>query len=107
MAFVSPPHPWPQYVETGNNYLRITAGCGKSVLASSIIDALAATNLVAFYYCDYADKRALDPANLFGTLARQLLDNVEIVPESLACAIEAAAHDGDQLTDQSIALKFF
>jgi hypothetical protein len=56
-----------------------------------------------YYYCDYADKRTLEPSNVFGTLARQCLDRVESF-ESLAKEIEQAGHDGDRLTDQSMAL---
>ncbi|KAL2064621.1 hypothetical protein VTL71DRAFT_3758 [Oculimacula yallundae] len=79
-------------------------GCGKSILSSSIVDFLAASNNVIYYYCDYADKRTLDPANLFGTLARQVLKSIELVPEPLAIAIEEASHDGNRLTDHSCAL---
>ncbi|PVH79019.1 hypothetical protein DL98DRAFT_421132 [Cadophora sp. DSE1049] len=81
-------------------------GCGKSVLASSIVDSLIASTTAMYYYCDYSDKRTLDPANLFGTLARQALERLESIPEALATAIEKTAHDGDRLTDSSCALEF-
>lgn len=60
-----------------------------------------------FYYCDYADKRTLEPANVFATLTRQLLEKVDPIPEPLASAIEEANHDGERLTDQLKALEIF
>ncbi|KAH7416746.1 hypothetical protein BKA64DRAFT_701531 [Cadophora sp. MPI-SDFR-AT-0126] len=81
-------------------------GCGKSVLASSIVDYLIDSNTTIYYYCDYSDKRTLDPANLFGTLARQVLGKLESIPEALATAIEKTPHDGDRVTDGSCALDF-
>ncbi|TVY93107.1 Ankyrin [Lachnellula willkommii] len=78
-------------------------GCGKSVIASSVIDSLRTSRPVFYYYCDYADKRTLEPANVFGTLARQCLEGMETF-ESLADDIEQAGHDGERLTDQSKAL---
>ena len=80
------------------------AGCGKSVLASSIVDTLVVSSTIIYYYCDYSDKRTLDPANLFGTLARQVLVKMEGIPEDLAIAIENAAQDENRLTDTSCAL---
>ncbi|KAK0118571.1 hypothetical protein ONS95_007457 [Cadophora gregata] len=80
-------------------------GCGKSVLASSIVDSLLTNNTTVYYYCDYSDKRTLDPANLFGALARQVLGKLKSIPETLAATIENAAHDGDRLTDSSCALE--
>ncbi|KAG4436826.1 hypothetical protein IFR05_007675 [Cadophora sp. M221] len=79
-------------------------GCGKSVLSSSIVDSLGSTDNVVYYYCDYSDKRTLDPANLFGTLARQVLMKIDTIPEPLAAVIEQAAHDGSRLTDHLQAL---
>lgn len=81
------------------------AGCGKSVIPSSIIDSFTAQEKVTFYYVDYADKWTLDPANLFGTLARQLLHRIAPIPDPLACTIEEAAYDGDRLTDVTRALR--
>jgi hypothetical protein len=57
-----------------------------------------------FYYCDYANKRTLFPSNVFGTLARQILEKNEIIPEPLASTIEQAGQDGDRLADDSKAL---
>lgn len=68
---------------------------------SSVIDTLNISRSLIFYYCDYADKRSLEPTNIFGTLARQALEKVDVIPESLACEIEEADHDGERMTDQS------
>ncbi|TVY39940.1 hypothetical protein LOCC1_G005838 [Lachnellula occidentalis] len=80
-------------------------GCGKSVIASSVIDSLRISRPVFYYYFNYADKRTLEPANVFGTLARQCLEGMETF-ESLADEIEQADHDGERLTDHSKALDF-
>ncbi|PMD21213.1 hypothetical protein NA56DRAFT_572794 [Hyaloscypha hepaticicola] len=79
-------------------------GCGKSVLASSIIDSWNAGGTLIFYYCDYADKRTLEPSNVFGAMARQALEKLEVLPETLASEIEQAEHDGEKLADPSQAL---
>jgi hypothetical protein len=71
---------------------------------SSVIDSFDASGTLIFYYCDYADKRTLEPNNVFGALARSTLENVEILPDSLALQIEQADHDGEKLTDVSAAL---
>jgi hypothetical protein len=61
----------------------LAAGCGKSVLASSIIDALIASSqlhILTYYFCDYVDKRTLDSVAILGTITQQLLENIEIPP---------------------------
>ncbi len=58
-----------------------------------------------FYYCDHADKRTLEPAMIFGTLTRQLLEKVEPLPENLASIIEKLEHDGEQLTSSEKVLE--
>lgn len=61
----------------------MTAGCGKSVLASSIIDALIASSqphVLTYYFCDYVDKRTLDSVTILGTITQQLLEKIEIPP---------------------------
>jgi NACHT domain len=59
----------------------LAAGCGKSVLTSticdSIIDSTPKTTVVS-YYCDYADKRTLDPLNILGSIAHTLISKIEI-----------------------------
>lgn len=41
---------------------------------------------------------------MFTTLARQALEKVEVLPETLASEIERADHDGERLTDPTKAL---
>jgi hypothetical protein len=82
-----------------------TAGCGKSVLASNVIDRLSQRRKVLFYYCDYADQRTLDPSNVFGALARQALERLNTIPDALALEIEQADHDGDTISDPQTALQ--
>ncbi|PMD40956.1 hypothetical protein L207DRAFT_544209 [Hyaloscypha variabilis F] len=79
-------------------------GCGKSVLVSSVIDSFDVTGTVVVYYCDYSDKRTLEPSNVFATLARQALEQIEILPETLALEIEQVEHDGEKLANSQAAL---
>jgi hypothetical protein len=81
-----------------------TAGCGKSVLASDVINRLSQRRKVLFYYCDYADQRTLDPSNVFGALARQALERLNTIPDALALEIEQADHNGDTISDPQTAL---
>ena len=102
-GYVSSPYPKNNFI-LNSRFDTTLAGCGKSILASSIIDSITSTRNVIFYYCDYADKRTLDPANVFGTLARQILEKLERIPETLASDIESADHDGERMIEQSKAL---
>jgi hypothetical protein len=77
------------------------------VLASGVIHGIKAPRSVVYYYCDYADKRTLEPTNLFGSLARQVLELVNPIPEELSCAIELEEHDGEQFVDPSRTFAFF
>ena len=76
------------------------------MLASSVIDLFASDQNTAFYYCDYADKRTLEPTNVFGTLTRQLLAGIEPIPENLATEIERTDHDGERMLDCKKTLSF-
>jgi NACHT domain len=61
----------------------LAAGCGKSVLVSSIIDDLIASSqshALAYYFCDHVDKRTLDAIAILSTITRQLLEKNEIPP---------------------------
>ncbi|KAH8769344.1 hypothetical protein F5882DRAFT_362504, partial [Hyaloscypha sp. PMI_1271] len=74
------------------------AGCGKSVLASAIIDALpksTTSSAVTHYYCDYADKRTLEPINIFASLAKGLLQHVPI-PSSVERLIVKCYGNGNK-----------
>jgi hypothetical protein len=77
------------------------------VLASGIIQEIKSTGSVIHYFCDYADKRTLEPTNLFGCLARQVLEMVETISEDLCCAIEREEHDGEKFADPSKTCEFF
>jgi hypothetical protein len=48
------------------------------------------------YYCDYADKRTLDPINIFGSIAHALLKDTEI-PLSIQTLIKNAYFEGYRL----------
>jgi hypothetical protein len=37
-----------------------------------------APQTTAYYYCDYSDKRTLEPVAIFGTIAKQFLESVSI-----------------------------
>jgi hypothetical protein len=71
---------------------------------SSVIDGFKADGTLVFYYCDYADKRTLEPTNVFATMARQVLEKVEILPAPFMSEIEQADHDGEKMTDLSQSL---
>lgn len=56
------------------------AGSGKSVLSSQFFDRVSkirATRRALLWYCDYGDKRTLDPCNLIRNLCQQCLRLVE------------------------------
>jgi hypothetical protein len=58
-------------------------GSGKSVLASSVVEALKASkqsdsSIVCQYYCDYADVASLDPYCLMGSLLKQVLQYISL-----------------------------
>ena len=79
------------------------AGCGKSVLASSVIDTLSSMRSedtsFAYYYCDYADKISLEPITILGTLVQSLLLSSEIIPQEVSELIQESYHDGERTPD--------
>ncbi|KAG9232011.1 hypothetical protein BJ875DRAFT_497845 [Amylocarpus encephaloides] len=75
-------------------------GCGKTVLASSVIDSLAAnsgpkTSMTAYYFCDYADKRTLDPIAILGGLVRTYAK--DDIPEEIVGLVRKYYQDGERL----------
>lgn len=64
-------------------------GSGKTVLASAVIEEVqqwrCESVATAYFYCDYKDVETQDPANILGSLAKQL------VGQSDACFQKAAA----------------
>ena len=72
-------------------------GCGKSVLASAVIDDLADSTPpapvdVVYYYCEYADQRTLQPINIFGTFLKQLYAKHDIPEKIEEQILQAYAH---------------
>ena len=84
-----------------------SAGCGKSVLISSLIDELQISvvndhpkhkKVLVYYYCDHTDKRTLTFVNIFSTIAQQLLRQMSQsseVPDSLLDMVELAYQDNN------------
>ncbi|KAE9367461.1 hypothetical protein N431DRAFT_348615, partial [Stipitochalara longipes BDJ] len=77
-------------------------GCGKSVLISSLIDELLAEDNpntrrnTIFYYCDHADKRTLDPINIFSNLALQVLRTLGDLPSGLLIVLERICQENSK-----------
>ncbi|KAL8818330.1 MAG: hypothetical protein Q9223_003017 [Gallowayella weberi] len=62
-------------------------GCGKTILTSSIIDALQRDSAlskpsIVYYYCHYADQRTLQAERIVGTVLKQYFTNGRI-PEAV------------------------
>lgn len=85
------------------------AGCGKSVLASGVIDNLTSlrseNTALAYYYCDYADKVSLEPATILGTLVQSLLLVFGIIPDEVAGLIQNSYQDGERTPDTNEVFK--
>lgn len=60
------------------------------MLAESISDP---QRSIAFYYCDHADKRTLDPVNIFSSLALQILRTLGDLPIGLLAVLERICQD--------------
>jgi hypothetical protein len=78
---------------------RNIAGCGKTILSSSVIDTLKSAKVegsdFAYYYCDYAERISLDPRVVLGTLARGLLQDYESkIPPNIIDEIAVSFRDG-------------
>ena len=72
-------------------------GCGKSVLASAIIDDLAVsarpgTVDIVYFYCEYADQGTLRPINLLGTFLKQLYTVQDVTEQIQEQILQAYAH---------------
>jgi Cdc6-like AAA superfamily ATPase len=62
------------------------AGSGKSVLTSQLFDRaleIVTTRHPLLWYCDYGDKRTLDPCNIIRNLCQQCMRRVEECPEEI------------------------
>ena len=72
---------WLSGNESGCFAITGDVGCGKTVLASTIIETLIpketeGKSAVCYHYCDYADASTLELAFVLGTLTRQLLEKL-------------------------------
>jgi hypothetical protein len=81
--------------------LRIVAGSGKSILTSSLIDEAHSRlshsktkTLITFFYCDYADKRTLDPINIFSSITKQVLQGIGELSKPMLELLESTRLDG-------------
>jgi hypothetical protein len=52
-----------------------------------------------FYYCNHADKRTLDPVNIFRSITQQILQLLGELPESVISIIEETFQDGSGVPD--------
>ena len=84
----------------------MVAGCGKSVLVSSLIDDMLSPGVISevgrttvFYYCDHADKRTLDPINIFGSLTQQVLRCMTPLPDTILSEIKGLTRGGSTVDD--------
>jgi predicted ATPase len=77
-------------------------GCGKTVLASCLIQKLQGVDRVitTYHYCDYKDPRSLDPVTIAGTLINGLLERIKIADE-LSALIENSFKEGRRSPDES------
>ncbi|KAL9037937.1 MAG: hypothetical protein Q9180_003437, partial [Flavoplaca navasiana] len=62
-------------------------GCGKTILASSIVDVLMASTvspkpIIAYHYCDYANQKSLQAETILGTMLKQFFFD-GYIPEEL------------------------
>ena len=77
-------------------------GCGKTVLASTIVDELRLNETlrkpqVVYYYCDYADQRTLQIDRMIGTLLKQFFVRGHIPEEFEARVPLGYGEDGQTL----------
>ena len=67
-------------------------GCGKTLLASSLVDEFASEGIpekpILYYYCDYSDPLSLDYSAILGTLLKQLLLYINTLPPAIETRIE-------------------
>ena len=91
---------WEKFAHSSTLCCHGIPGCGKTVLASTIVDALNFNkNLrgtqVVYYYCDYADQRTLQTDRIIGTLLKQFFISGHI-PEEIEAQIPLGCVEGGQ-----------
>ena len=75
-------------------------GCGKTILASTIVDELCSSEAVhghrvVYYYCDYVDQRTLQTNRIIGTLLRQFFVD-DHIPKEIEARIPLGYGEGGQ-----------
>ena len=80
-------------------------GCGKTILASSIVDALMTSGMsprpiMTYYYCDYANQKTLQAETILGTILKQFFLNGRI-PEELEKKFPRSYGEDTQMLDAS------
>lgn len=85
---------WQQAQDSSYLCCRGIPGCGKSVLASVVIDALRTLKdvRVLSFYCDYSDQRTLQMPQILGTILKQLL-SPGTIPDSIEKQMTQAFED--------------
>ncbi|KAI9857597.1 MAG: hypothetical protein M1813_008189 [Trichoglossum hirsutum] len=73
-------------------------GCGKTILTTSVVDSIINTDepgtAAAFHYCDYSDSITLESTSVLGTIARQLLEKSDDIPNEVEQRINLSYKDG-------------
>lgn len=79
-------------------------GCGKSVLASMVADAVLSSRdaRVLYYYCDYTDQRTLQIHRILGTLLKQLFTAGRIPCEIALQITQVFGDDSRSFTSKDI-----
>lgn len=83
---------WVESKESGSFACYGIPGSGKTILASCVVDKMSAfftdmNSAVCYHYCDYSERTSLDITTILGSLARQLLERIEI-PERVQALIQ-------------------
>lgn len=79
-------------------------GCGKSVLASMVVDAVLNCKdaRVIYYYCDYTDQRTLQINRILGTLLKQFFAAGQIPSELALPVTQVFGDDSRSFTSREI-----
>lgn len=93
---------WKQCAHSSSLYCHGIPGCGKTVLASTIVDDLRDNGSrkakLAYYYCDYADQRTLQTETILGTLLKQFFIG-GCIPEEIEAQLPSDLGERDQVLD--------
>ncbi|KAF2097104.1 hypothetical protein NA57DRAFT_77359 [Rhizodiscina lignyota] len=80
---------WVESDDSGSFACYGIPGSGKTILASFVIDKMTPfyqdlESAVCYHYCDYSERASLEAPAIFGSLAQQLLNRIEIPPDILS-----------------------